>query len=84
MSAINFASLYLLHHTVIRPIGDALLLGFIVLSIYAILGVRLFAHKFPHADEYFGTYSLAFIGLLGIATGDSWTFEVRKETLHHT
>ena len=61
----------------LRPVADAMLMGFVLLSVYAILGVHLFAHKHPHADEYFGTYSLAFIGLLGIATGDSWTFEVR-------
>jgi len=61
----------------ITPVASAMLLSFVVLSIYSILGVNLFAHKYPHADEYFGSYSLAFIGLLGIATGDSWTFEVR-------
>ncbi len=64
----------------IKPVASAMLLSFVVLSIYAILGVNLFADRYPHADEYFGSYSLAFIGLLGIATGDSWTFEVRAMT----
>jgi len=64
----------------IKPVASAMLLSFVVLSIYSILGVNLFAHRYPHADEYFGSYSLAFVGLLGIATGDSWTFEVRAMT----
>ena len=62
------------------PVLSALLLCFVLVSVYAILSVNLFSHSYPHASEFFGTYSVAFISLLGIATGDSWTFEVREMT----
>jgi hypothetical protein len=44
------------------------------------LACNLFVGTYPHAQEYFGSYTLALISLLGIATGDSWTAEVRAMT----
>ena len=62
------------------PVLSAFLLSFVLVSIYAIVACNLFVGTYPHAQEYFGSYTLALISLLGIATGDSWTAEVRAMT----
>ena len=68
-----------------RPVLTSLGLCFVLMAIYAILGVNLFSHKYPHAEEYFGSFSLAFITLLGISTGDSWyIIHARAHTHTHT
>jgi Ca2+-binding EF-hand superfamily protein len=61
----------------VAPVLSAFMLCFILISIYAIVGVNLFADRYPHADEYYSSFSKSFVSLLGIATGDSWAYEVR-------
>ena len=61
----------------LTPVLSAFLLTFLLVSIYAIVACNIFVEKYPHAQVYFGSFSLAFISLLGVATGDSWTEEVR-------
>ena len=60
----------------LKPVASALALFSIVISVYAILGERLF--RGPHGLEYYGTFSLSFVTLIGVATGDSWTAEIHK------
>ena len=60
-----------------KAVGSSMLLCCVVISLYAMLGTNTLANRYPHAAEYFGSFSLSFVSLLGIATGDSWTFEVR-------
>ena len=61
----------------LTPVLSAFLLSFLLVSIYAIVACNIFVEKYSHAKIYFGSFSLAFISLLGVATGDSWTEEVR-------
>ena len=60
----------------LKPVASALALFSIVISVYAILGERLF--RGPHGLEYYGTFSISFVTLIGVATGDSWTAEIHK------
>ena len=53
----------------LKPVVSALLLLFIIAGLYAVVGCNLFATRYPNAEEDFGSFSRAFISLLGIATG---------------
>jgi len=55
------------------PVMNAFFIMFIVLALYAILGVTLFSDMAPHA---FGNLSLAIIELFRIAAGETWISEV--------
>ena len=76
----------------LAPVLSAFLLLTVVLGIYAIMATHLFGHgdKASEASEaerdsfeqhlfdYYGSFTRAFLSLLGVATGfDSWTSEVR-------
>ena len=57
----------------ILPVLNAFFIMFIVLALYAILGVTLFSDMAPLS---FGNLSVAFIELFRIAAGDTWIAEV--------
>ena len=67
----------------VSPVLSAFLLFAVVLSIYAIVACNLFLNNpDPELQDritlYYGSFSRAFVSLLGVATGfDSWTNEVR-------
>lgn len=69
----------------IKPVLSAFMLFGIVISIFAMLGSKMFrAESYgAHAGEYFGSYSLSFVTLLGIATGDSWVTEIHEMLSPH-
>ena len=56
------------------PVLNAFLLFAVVISIYAVVGVNLFA---KHGHHAFSSFSLSFYTLLGIAAGEDWTMYAR-------
>ena len=62
----------------VRPVITSMAMVCVLTCIYAILGVNLFSNQ-PYGQEKYGTFSVSFTTLMGIATGhDSWTTEIRS------
>jgi hypothetical protein len=51
----------------VQPVLAALLILVMVISLYSLIGVQLFKEDYP---EHFGSLTLAWCTILGLATGD--------------
>jgi hypothetical protein len=51
----------------VQPVFSALLILVMVISLYSLIGVQLFKEDYP---EHFGSLTLAWCTILGLATGD--------------